>query len=578
MNRLPAWCTAHSISTRPMPDIEDSEMEDKAPVSDPVHHDDAQELVYRPWVLWTGVGLCGALSLGLLVFTYFHSFDKGYQLGLQEGDAQGFNRAISCNMVQENLNAAAEQNVLGVMRLYSTSDEQLRQTAAELDKAFGWMKNAEVRQEAEWNLADALLQRSMGEAALKVLEPLGARVPHSAEWAYRMLRAADLLAAQQNVAGAEKCYRLAAVFFAENQMQPERLCALGNMVALELAAPRSMADAQKAWKALYAELKGMGDETKPLRSLLLVHMAEQYRTRESRAAAEKMYRAALEGTAPAQENRPEYAAAYGTALLELGDVTAAEPLLRRAAEHMGNRPVQVAARLLALRQLAAIEQGRGQNALAVSLLQRVQGVAEGRVPPTNTFWPCLFDQRGWLQYLALNYQAALQDFSAALASTQEPLLQVQPMEGAARCHLELAQWDEAQPLLEKCLEMRTKHIPADKSSIGRLNLLLGQLYDQQGKAAEAEAAYGAAVTNLTADTPAEVDNRRMAMLGRAYALSELRRWQEAYATWEQLLPLLEDQHDRREEARNQMRRIKPYLPGETNTDDASDTPSINPEN
>ena len=108
-----------------MPDIEDSEMEDKAPVSDPVHHDDAQELVYRPWVLWTGVGLCGALSLGLLVFTYFHSFDKGYQLGLQEGDAQGFNRAISCNMVQENLNAAAEQNVLGVMRLYSSSDEYL---------------------------------------------------------------------------------------------------------------------------------------------------------------------------------------------------------------------------------------------------------------------------------------------------------------------------------------------------------------------------------------------------------------------------------------------------------------------
>ena len=123
-------------------------------------------------------------------------------------------------------------------------------------------------------------------------------------------------------------------------------------------------------------------------------------------------------------------------------------------------------------------------------------------------------------------------------------------------------------MLEKCLELRAQHAPADKSSIGRLNLLLGQIYDQQGKDSEAESAYGAAVANLTADTPAEVDNRRLALLGRAYALSELRRWQEAYAAWEQLLPLLEDRHDRREEARNQMRRIKPYLPGETNTDDA----------
>ncbi len=552
-----------------MPDIGDSEMEAKTPVSEP-GHEAAQELVFRPWVLWTGVGLCGALSLGLLVFTYFHSFDKGYQLGLQEGDAQGFNRAISCNMVQENLNAAAEQNVLGVMRLYSTSDEHLRQAAADTDKAFGWVKNAEVRLESEWNLADALLQRRMGEAALKVLESLGARVPHSAEWAYRMLRAADLLAAQQNVAGAGQYYRLAAALFAENQMQPERLNALGNMVALELAAPRSLGDAQNVWKTLYTELKGMGEETKSLRSLLLVHMAEQYRTRESRAVAEKLYRAALEGVNYAQETRPEYAAAYGTALLELGEVNAAEPLLRLAAGHMGNRPVQVAARLLALRQLAAIEQGRGQNALAVALLQRVQGVAEGRVHPTNTFWPCLFDQRGWLQYLALNYQAALQDFNAALTGTQEPLLQVQPMEGAARCYLELAQWDEARPMLEKCLELRTNHIPADKSALGRLNLLLGQLYDQQGKDAEAEAAYGKAVENLTADTPAEVDNRRMAMLGRAYALTELRRWQEAYSTWVQLLPLLEDQHDRREEARNQMRRIKPYLPGESNADEVSE--------
>ena len=42
-------------------------------------------------------------------------------------------------------------------------------------------------------------------------------------------------------------------------------------------------------------------------------------------------------------------------------------------------------------------------------------------------------------------------------------------------------------------------------------------------------------------------------------LTQLRRWQEAYDAWEQLMPLLGDQHDRREEARTQLRRLKAHL-------------------
>ena len=554
-----------------MPDIEESEMEEEKPNLSP-EPDDAQELEFRPWVLWSGVGLAAAVSLGLLVYTYTGSFQRGYQQGYEEGSVQGFNSAIESNLVKEQLNAAAEQNVLGVMRLHSTSDATLRQAAADTDKAFGWIRNTEVRLESEWQLADALLQRNLGNDALKVLDSLAGRVPHHAEWAYRFLRSADLLTAQKKLSGAAKYYSLAAGFFAENTMPEMRILALGHMVALELGASLQSADALAVWKSRLAELESMGDETKPLCSLLQVHMAEQYRCTENRAEAEKLYRAALEGIDPAKETRPEYAAAYGSALLELGDAAAAEPLLRQAAENLSNQPVHVAARLLAMRQLAAMEQNRGQKALALGLLQRVQGVAEGRVQPENSFWPCLFDQRGWLQYLTLNYQAALQDFQAALSNTQDPLLMVQPLEGAGRCHLELARPEQAFPLLQKCLELRQTHMPSDKSAIGRLNLLLGQIYDQQDKGSEAEAAYGAAVENLTADTPDEQDNRRLAMLGRAYALGELRRWQEAYSAWEQLIPLLDEHPDRREEARNQMRRIKPYLSAETPDDASGENP------
>lgn len=523
----------------------------------------AQELEFRPWVKWAAVGLAGAASLGLLVFTYFHSFDKGYTLGLQDGTVQGFNRAVTDNLVEANLSRAAEQNVLGFLRLYSTSDEYLQQAAADTDKSFGWIKDATVRMEAEWYLADALLQRQQTSPASALLTALLEKVPHSQEWVYRSLRAADMLAQQGDAAGAEQLYRLVMARAAEAGVPALRHDAVSRLVDVDLSRPLSPDAALELWKKRHEELSAMGAEMKPLCSLLLVQMAEIYRCREQQAEAEKLYREALEGVDPAQVTDPVYAASYGTAQLALGDPAAAETMLRKAVSDIGTRPMNVASRIQALRQLAIIEQARGEHAVALMLLQRAQGVAEGRVHSANTFWPSLFDQRGWLQYLEINYQAALLDFTSALATTQEPLLLVQPLEGAGRCLMELAQIDEAQKHLEQALQLRQQHIAADKSSIGRLYLLLGQIYDQQGKDKEAEAAYGTAVTHMTGDSPVDVDNRRLALLGQAYALTELRRWQEAYEVWSKLKPLLADQPDRLEEATWQMSRIKPYLPGET---------------
>lgn len=523
----------------------------------------AQELEFRPWVKWAAVGLAGAASLGLLVFTYFHSFDKGYTLGLQDGTVQGFNRAVTDNLVEANLSRAAEQNVLGFLRLYSTSDEYLQQAAADTDKSFGWIKDATVRMEAEWYLADALLQRQLTTPAAGVLTSLLEKVPHTQEWVYRSLRAADMLAGQGDASGAEQLYRLVMARAAEAGVPALRHDSVSRLVDVDLSRPLSPDAALELWKERHEELSAMGAEMKPLCSLLLVQMAEIYRCREQQAEAEKLYREALAGVDPAQVTDTVYAASYGTAQLALGDPAAAETMLRKAVSDIGTRPMNVASRIQALRQLAIIEQARGEHAVALMLLQRAQGVAEGRVHSANTFWPSLFDQRGWLQYLEVNYQAALLDFTSALATTQEPLLLVQPLEGAGRCLMELAQIDEAQKHLEQALQLRQQHIAADKSSIGRLYLLLGQIYDQQGKDKEAEAAYGTAVTHMTGDSPVDVDNRRLALLGQAYALTELRRWQEAYEVWSKLKPLLADQPDRLEEATWQMSRIKPYLPGET---------------
>lgn len=517
-----------------------------------------EELEFRPWVLWSGVGLAAATCVGLCMLAYSYSYNKGYQ----QGERAGFDAAIQSGMVQDKLNTVASQNVLSFMRLASATDEHLQQVAADVEASFGWMKDAEVRAESEWCLAEALLQRNMTDSAFHVLEPLFQKVPRVPDWAFRALLAGDLLMAQQHYAEARPYYLFASSVLAEHKQPEYQLLCLRQQVALEISIPRSTDEAMAACTQLCDSLKPLGAAVKPLCAMLQVYMGELQRCKGQATEAEKLFHSALHGVDTTSITQPEYAVAYGTALLELGNAAAAEPLLRLAERHTGGRPSEVSARLQALRQLAIISQQRGHNVTALSLLHRAQGVAEGRLHPGNAFWPCLFDQRGWMHYMVQNYQTALLDFTSALTATQEPALLVQPQEGAARCYLELGKPEQALPLLEKSLRIRQEHFAGDRAAIGRLHLLLGQIYDQQGKTAEAEAAYGLAIEHSQGESSDEVDNRRIALMGRAYALDQLNRSKEAYEAWSQLLPLLGDQHDRREEARTQMRRLKPLFPAE----------------
>ena len=517
-----------------------------------------EELEFRPWVKWCGMGLAGAASIGFFLLTYY--------VGYGQGEEAGFIRATGSGVVQQSLNAAASQNLLNFMRLASASDEHLLAVAADTAAAFSWVKEPEVRQEAEWCLANALLDRRLVNPATKMLEGLFSGIPQSAEWAYRLLRTADGLASMQQYETAAKYYKQAADFFAAIKQQEARLLALGQLISLEICSPGNGEQAIQTLQSRFKELEASGDAARPLRAVLQVQMGLLYRSQGKQAEALQMFKSAVEGVDTAATTQPIAAVSYGTALLEQGDIAAAEPLLRQAAGNNGNKPSDIASRLLALRQLAIIEHQKGHIVTAQALLHRAQGVAEGRVLPGNMFWPCLYDQRGWLHYIVQNYQTALLDFTAAMGSTQDALLLVQPQEGAARCYLELGKPAEAQVLLENCLKLRNQHAASDKQAIGRVNLLLGQIYDQQGKAAEAEAAYGIAVANHPGDSPEEVENRTTALLGRAYVLADLQRWSEAYDAWQQVLPLLESQHDRREEARAQMRRIKPLIPAEPNAE------------
>ena len=525
-------------------------MEEENPSVPPAETPEA-ELEFRPWVKWAALGLAGAGSLGLFLLTYY--------IGYWQGQDRGFQQAVCSGLVEESLNAAASQNVLNFMRLASASDAHLQQAAANTDAAFGWIQDATVRQEAEWSLACALLDRRMADSALAVLRPLMQAVPHTAEWGYRSLKAADALAGMQQFQNARDYYTLADSVFSENKLDEARQTTLGQLMALEMTIPQAAETAIAALNALLEKLNPEARGAQLLRSIAIVHQGALYRGLGKSQDAENCFRKALEQGTPTEFTSPEARACFGFALLELGDAAAAEPLLRDAANAGGTRTSDIAARLQALRQLAIIENQRGHNVTALALLHRAQGVADGRIPDNNTFWPSLFDQRGWMHYQVQNFQTALLDFTAAINCTQDPQLLMQPQEGAARCYLELSKAEQAQPLLESCLKLRQQYAADDKAALGRVYLLQAQLYDQQGKVVEAVASYAQAVANLPGNEPSEIANRRAALFGYAYALGELKRWAEAYAAWEQVLPLVEEQFDRREEVRSQMRRIKPLI-------------------
>lgn len=528
-------------------------MDEETPAESSAPHME-QELEFRPWVKWCGIGLAGLASIGVFLGTYY--------IGYSQGRDAGYTEATCSGVVQQSLNEAALKNVLNFMRLASSSDDRLLNAAANLEASFGWIIDPEVRMEAEWSLVQALLSRGKGEPALAVLTPLLERAPRNLDWAHRALSAGAMLVDGRLYNHAATCFRQAADVFAECSQTVWQQEALGQLIALEMCVSQDSDSAISALEQLIAELKSDDEGSRQLRSIALVHIGTLHRYAGKQEVAQQKFKEALATVENLRTVRPEGSVSRGVALLETGDAAAAEPMLRIALENPGTSLSDVSTRVLALRYLALLEQRRDHNVTALAMLHRAQGMAEGRIMQGNGFWPCLFDQRGWMHYMVQNYQTALLDFNAAIAATQDSLLQMQPLEGAARCYLELGKAAEALPMLEKCLQLRSQHTPGDRNAIGRLHLLLGQLYDQQAKTTEAEVAYGTAVQNLTGDTPDELDNRRTALLGRAYVLMELKRWAEAYSAWEQVLPLVEDQFDRREEARSQMRRIKPFIQAE----------------
>lgn len=480
---------------------------------------------FKPVVKGIGYTLLALAMVG----TGYATFSLGYR--------QGYREASSSGKVTQALNDAAVRNLTCFMQSSTASNEELEAMVQDPDAALSWIQDEQIRQEAEWLLAQGLLQRGRLEHAGKLLSGLFLKVPRTPVWARRAISAGDGMMTARHPETAVAFYRYAHRVFAETKAAGEQADALSRIAAASIGSSRDNRELMQLLESLLEEATPLGHAADSLRSSVNAYLGSCYRSMGDMKAARRYYDAALacsrweSGRASAVDM-----VCAGAALLVQGQVQQAEQLLKAGEEALGKGPADVQCRVLALRELASAAEARGDHLQALGLLNRAEGVAEDVVPRSDLFWPCLYDQRGWLQLLAGEYAAAGQDFNKVLAESREPSLVIQSMEGAARAALHLGNRDAAVKLLTECITRRRAEFADDRDSLARVYVLLGQAQDALQKPTEAARAYGLAMGMLDAKSA----NYEAAAFGHARALTNSKQWKPALEAWKLVQPLADD--------------------------------------
>lgn len=541
-----------SLPARPVPEQGSGPVSPETPTADsaaapappaPAEEDYLSgEWEYKPAVKYAAAGLLAAAAIGLGCSLYWL------------GHRQGFAEGVESDLVSEKLNAAASSNLTRFMQLASADDAELQALAADPDKELAWVKDPAIRLEAEWQLAAVLMKRGMLSSAETLLNGLFASEQPGEQWAHRAAEVGDAYLAARNPQEAAAWYARAAQSFAALGRSAEQAAALQHYFAALCATPQGCSP--RALNDLEQQV-ATGEDTRPLRTAVRLRLALMYHARgQMKETADALLRITdelLPGGTPAAKLSPAEQIVAGIALAEEGKNEAALSLLTKGEEALGHDLSDAPCRLEALRRIASVTmQLTGNVNAALALLNRAEGVAEFVLPPDHDFWACLAEQRGWLQLLAQDEEAALASFLRAAETPRDIAVAMQALEGAGRCRLALNKAAEAEKNLTRCAELRRKHAPADKAGLGRVTLLLAQAQDHQGQTEAAAASYGKAAELLEQAGAPESANYLTSLLGRGYALVQLKQWPEAQQIWEKIQPLVKDQPDRCAEARSQL--------------------------
>ncbi len=505
------------------------------------------DLVLRPIVKYIAIGLGIATLLGVEYATYRFGMQRGYAEGVASGE------------VTKAVNERAIENLRHFMQTSSADEAFLVQMARNHKESLAWIQDAVVRQEAQWTLAQALITRGLPqEAAPLVQELLAAQKQATSLWVRRALVTARAFADEKRYADTAYFYDYADAFYKSNGDVAQRLSLLSERLALLQSTVTDPELLQKELSAYAERAAELGEKGHELVAGILVNKGRLYRVQGTAVALEQANRCfeqALKEVNP--EQLPELAGAavcVGSLLLEKGDKERAATMLRDGLRRLGDSPDGAPYMLLALRDLARIEQENGNPDIALALLYRAEGVAITHEPEQSTFWNCLYDQRGWLNLQRENYRAAQQDFEHALARTGDNIaMRAQPLEGVAHCCLAQGLNDEAAEHLTECLQIRKEHFAADLAAQGRVWLSLARIHDMNGAVQAAADAYGEGARLMEAAGDHQSPELIDALFARGYALTQLKQWTEAAIVWDSLKNRVPDDHERRDEITVQLR-------------------------
>lgn len=482
-----------------------------------------EDLEFKPIVKYTAIGLAVAALIGIEYATY------------RVGFSNGFNDGVSSEVVSEAVNNAAVENLTHFMQAATADDATLLKAVEDRASSLAWIKNPTIRREAEWTLAVALMNRDLIASAGGMLDELFAAEKSSEVWGRRARLAARAMAAVGKEEEARKYYFHSARIFGNLGKHAEQVAVYSELAELAAASTEGEEKQLNFLQSLMSEAEKVGQPAELLKVNLLAYMGRLHRmlghSQEAKSCFEKALVEADFSKSPAL---PGAAVTMGAALMEKGDAKNAARLLRDGVNRLGESPGDAAFLASGLRDLARIEMEAGSVDSALALLYRAEGAAMGRIADSSSYWLCLYDQRGWVNFAAGSHQLAMADFDKALARKDvAEALRAQPLEGAGRCCIALGEAEKAVSYLQQSLALREKYYADDKASLGRVSLLLGEACDLHGKTAEAASAYGRAA-ELLPDEPGEQSERFKALLSRAYALSQLRDWNAAIQVWDVL--------------------------------------------
>lgn len=491
---------------------------------------------FSPRVRWS---IAGGLVIAVALLQY-GIFRMGYNQGWKEG------AATPPTYVVKQSDEKAMETLSRFMAESASGPDALAALVADRKNRLAWIRNDDLRADVSWGLGRELMSLNRSGDAMEMVRELMqsafAQGQHG-KWAPRAEFVANVLMREGKAGEAASCYAMAAEGFDKAGDQGKKIACL-EMQSNALSAANNNVQALAVLQSILDAAPRDGEESKLLQSRTLAGMGRLNRVMGKMDQAGVCFSKALELWPSGKDGGGEIMGSakvcMGELFLEAGRRDEARNMFEQGLSALEGTKSDLPYILTALRGLARIDVEKGSLEQALSFLYQAEGLAKGQIARDDRFWPCLFDQRGWVHLMRGKPEEAIKDFKRSEGTVSSPESRMQSCEGLGSAYMEKGSAEKALSCLKQSEELRLKYFPNDFAALARLYKKLGGAFDLAGDSANAVVAYGKAVDYLKkAKTDAKSPQWVDTVLCLAYASMDLKEWQKALDVFDLVLPSLE---------------------------------------